>query len=330
MANSTTQKERINLDRKDKQLLDLLYLNSRESFVQLGKKLKLSSASVERRLRQLQDAGIITLLFADVNFAKLGLKSYRIYMKFDVMDEQTEHELLKFFETYSRTVWGVICEGEYDVLIRFIAKDEFEVQKVIELVLKKFGTKITEKTVITTTYQNYLSWNRVFETERRAAFPVERMDKSENFDKVDMKILSALYENARTTTVEIAKKVGLSPDAIQYRLRKLNETGLILGYTAWFDSRKLGFDYYKLLIGFRNITTDKENEFLGYCAQKDEVVFVNKTIGSWDIELDILVRDNQDLHAFIRNIKTSFGDIMGRHTYISAIEERMLNPLRGE
>ena len=290
--------------------------------------MNLSSASVERRLAKLQESGIILLLFADVNIAKLGLKSYRMYMKFDVMDKKTEQDLIKFFEDYSRMLWGTICEGEYDVLFRFVAADEFEVQKVIELVLSKFGEKISEKTVITTTYQAYLSWNKAFETERRPALPAERIDKPENIDEIDRKILATIYGNARETTVNIAKKVGLTPDAVQYRMKKLNENGFILGYTAWYDSRMLGFDYYKLLIGFRNITSEKEDEFVQYCSEHDDVVFINKTIGSWDIEVDVIVKNNRELHNFICDVKTKFGNIIGKHYSISIVEERMLNPLR--
>jgi len=318
------------LDSKDKQLLDLLYLNSRESLISLGKKLKLSPSAVERRLQKLISEGVISLLFADVNLGRIGLKSYRIYMKFDVIDEKTEKEILTLFENYSRTLWGVVCEGEYDILFRFIAKDEYEVEDVIEMFLKKFGERIVEKTVITTTSQTYLSWNKAFGSERRPALPFERMEGIENIDEVDLGILSELYGNARQSTVNIAKKVGLTPDAVQYRIKKLIERKLILGYTAWYDAKKLEFNYYKILIGFRNITKDLENEFMRFCTERDEVIFINKTIGSWDVEVDIIVEDNRELHRFIMDMKTKFGHILGKHTFISAIEERMLNPLRGE
>lgn len=316
------------IDSKDKQLLDLLYLDSRSSCTQLGKKLKLSSSTVERRLTRLIKEEVITLLFADVDFAKLGLKSYRLYIKLDVLDQKIEQEFLKFFIDYKKTVWGVICQGDYDILLRFIAKDEFEVQSVIELVLSKFGNRVIDKTVITTTYQNYLSWNHIFQTPRRPAFPIERMDSLSKFDEIDKKILSLLYANSRLSTVEISRKVDLSPDAVQYRLRRLKNDGFILGYTAWFDCRKLGFNYYKLLIGFRNITSEIEDKFIKYCSEQDFVVFINKTIGSWDIELDVVVTDIVELHSFIRDLKTRFGQIIAKQYSISAIDERMLNPLR--
>ena len=72
-----------------------------------------------------------------------------------------------------------------------------------------------------------------------------------------MKILSLLYNNARATTVDMASIVGLTPDAVSYRIKKLTKEAFILGYTAWFDAKKLGFEYYKILINFRAMTHDK-------------------------------------------------------------------------
>ncbi|MDO8553864.1 MAG: Lrp/AsnC family transcriptional regulator [Candidatus Micrarchaeota archaeon] len=316
------------LDKKDKQLLTLLYLNSRMSFTQLGKELKLNSSSVERRLRQLKNSGTISSLFADVNLAKLGFKGYRIYLKFDVFDEKTEKDVLALFESYSRTLWGAVCEGAYDVLWRIIARDELEVEDAINLVTEKFGKSIVEKTVATTTYQTYLSWNRALEGERHPEFPLEKVAPAEKLDMTDMKILASLYNDARATTVDMAQQVGLTPDAVNYRMKRLTKEGFILGYTAWFDAKKLGFEYYKILISFRGMTQEKEKKFLDFCLEHNNVIFLNKCIGSWDIEVDIIVENTLELHRFITEIKTKFGHIIGNHKYVSAIEERMLNPIR--
>ena len=294
----------------------------------MGKKLKLSSSAVERRLRRLQKEGIVALLFADVNLAKLGFRAYRIYLKFDVMDAKTEKEILKLFEEFPRTLWGVICQGEYDVLWRIVAKDEMEVEDTLSLITEKFGNKIIEKTVITTTYQTYLSWNRAYGGERHPEFPLEKITKVEELSETDLKILSSLYGNARETTVNIAKLVGLTPDAVQYRIRRLTKEGYLLGYTAWYDARKMGLEYYKILIGLRNINREKEKKLLGFFLEHDNVMLINKTIGSWDIEVDVVVKDVMELHDFIREAKTKFGHVIGKHTYVAAIEERMLNPIR--
>ena len=318
------------LDKRDKELLNMLYLDSRQSFTELGKKLRISGSAVERRLDRLQKEGAISLLFADVNLAKLGLRAFRLYFKFDVMDRKTEEEILEVFQEYKRTLWGVVCEGEYDVLWRIIAEDEFEVERAAALMVEKFGSKIVEKTVIITTYQAYLPWNKAFGTSRSGALPLEKLAKVQKVDDKDMTILTELYGNSRISTVQLAQKATISPDTVKYRMKNLVKSGYLLGFTAWFDAKKLGFNYYKILIGFRGATKEKEEKFLNYCLGKDDVIFLNKTIGSWDIELDIIVRNNEVLHEFTREIKTHFGHIIGKHGLISAVEERMLNPLRVE
>jgi len=318
------------LDKRDKELLDLLYQDSRQSFTTLGKKLKISGSAVERRLALLQKEGIITLLFADVNLAKLGLRSYRLYFKFDVMDLKTEKDIAQLFKNYPRTLWGVICEGEYDVLWRIVAEDEFEVERAVALMVEKFGSRISEKAVIITTYQAYLPWNKAFGTRRPSAFPMEKITKPQKVDETDMSILSELYGNSRASTVSLARKANVSPDTIKYRIGNLSKNGYLLGNTAWFDAKKLGFNYYKILVGLRGATKEKEDKFISYCLGKDDVIYLNKTIGSWDMEIDIIVRNNEELHEFAREIKTKFGHIIGRHAFISAVDEWMLNPLRGE
>jgi DNA-binding Lrp family transcriptional regulator len=315
------------LDKKDRELLALLYSNSRESFTKLGKKLKLSSSSVERRLKKLEDEGAISMLMANVNFAKLGLKSYRLYFKFDVMDEETEAELIRHFGSYPRTLWGVICQGNYDVLWRVNEKSEIGVEDAINSFTGRFGPRVIEKTVITTTYQSYLPWNRAFGGERHSPTPPDRITKVGEPDEKDMQIMAMLYANARETSVGISEKVGLTPDAVQYRIKRLVEEKYILGYTAWYDARKLGLEYYKLLVGFRNMSVEKEKKFLDFCTMHNNVVFVNKGIGSWDMEVDIIVEDVVELHEFLRDIKTRFGQLIGRHAYIASIDDRMFNPL---
>lgn len=316
------------LDKKDKELLNLMYINSRQSFVQLGKKLHLSNTAVQRRLAQLLQEGIIFFPLANVSFAKLGLRSYRLYFKFDSLDKKTEEEVLRVFENHPRALWGVICEGEYDAMCRILAKDELEVERFASIMIEHFGSKIVEKTIATTTYQVYFPWNKAFGTPRPPPLPPEALSHIEKTDAIDLILLRELYGNSRISSVELSKKANLTPDAVNYRIKMLQKKGLIQGFTAWFDAKKLGFNYYKFLIGFRSITPEKERQFLRFCAQNDNVVFLNKAIGSWDIELDIIVRDNSELHEFTREIKTKFGHIIGRHSFISVVEERMLNPLR--
>jgi Lrp/AsnC family transcriptional regulator, leucine-responsive regulatory protein len=77
---------------------------------------------------------------------------------------------------------------------------------------------------------------RFAQTDRQGA------TRSCSLDETDLAILHLLRENARTSNAEIARRVGLAPSAIFQRVRKLEEGGVIRGYTALLEPRALGFD----------------------------------------------------------------------------------------
>ncbi|MGH6929535.1 MAG: Lrp/AsnC family transcriptional regulator, partial [Dongiaceae bacterium] len=59
-------------------------------------------------------------------------------------------------------------------------------------------------------------------------------------DAHDLKILAALQENGRLTNNELAEQVGLSPSPCWRRVKRLESEGIIRGYQAVFDQRRLG------------------------------------------------------------------------------------------
>jgi len=66
-------------------------------------------------------------------------------------------------------------------------------------------------------------------------------------DSIDRKMLSLLAQNARISNAELADKVNLSPTPCLRRLRKLESSGLIRGYSAILDEKALGFQTSALL-----------------------------------------------------------------------------------
>ena len=61
-------------------------------------------------------------------------------------------------------------------------------------------------------------------------------------DAIDRKILKYLIKNARMPFLEIARECGISGAAIHQRIRKLDESGVILGSRLIVDPKMMGFD----------------------------------------------------------------------------------------
>ena len=67
-------------------------------------------------------------------------------------------------------------------------------------------------------------------------------DSKPTWDTKDWQILEALQEDARLGYAELGRKVRLSAPAVAERVKRLEEAGVITGYRAQVDPRRLGYD----------------------------------------------------------------------------------------
>ncbi len=74
-------------------------------------------------------------------------------------------------------------------------------------------------------------------------------------DKIDTAILIALQENARTSNVDLANRVGLSPSACSRRIEHLEKNGTIEGYQALISNKALG----QTITSIVHITLDRQS-----------------------------------------------------------------------
>jgi len=59
-------------------------------------------------------------------------------------------------------------------------------------------------------------------------------------DKIDKKILNLIQDDAKISNAEIARRLDMAPSGILERVRRLEESGLILGYEARVNHKMLG------------------------------------------------------------------------------------------
>ena len=75
--------------------------------------------------------------------------------------------------------------------------------------------------------------------ERRMDAFIHR-NQNQTIDELDAGLLQALVADARTSTAELARKVGLSAPSVAERIRRLEDIGVIEGYTLRINPQGLG------------------------------------------------------------------------------------------
>jgi Lrp/AsnC family transcriptional regulator, leucine-responsive regulatory protein len=79
-------------------------------------------------------------------------------------------------------------------------------------------------------------------------------------DELDSRIVDLLQRDGRATQLEISRTVGMSQPAVAERIRKLEEKGVITGYTARVDAAKLGKD----ITAFIGVSIEHPKYFEGF------------------------------------------------------------------
>ncbi|BCN92256.1 AsnC family transcriptional regulator [Thiomicrorhabdus immobilis] len=137
--------------------------------------------------------------------------------------------------------------------------------------------------------------------------------KLDNYDKA---ILNALQSNGRLTNQEIADQIGLSPSACLRRFKALEEQGVITGYRALLDSKRLGLDLMALIhISMDKHTKERFSEFEKAVQSMPNVLECLLLTGQTaDYQLKVLVKDLEAYQDLLLNHITQITGVSGVHT----------------
>ena len=120
-------------------------------------------------------------------------------------------------------------------------------------------------------------------------------------DALDRKILAQLQRNSRASLQEIGQAVGLSASPCWGRIKKLEEAGVIQGYSVRLSPQALGLSDTVLVMVTLDSHSDNTLEKFGeVLATIPEVVEAHLVSGEYDYLLRIVVKDTRDYERLLR------------------------------
>lgn len=133
---------------------------------------------------------------------------------------------------------------------------------------------------------------------------------SYTLDATDRRIINLLEQDAKMTIKDIAANINMSTTPIFDRIKRLEQTGYIKGYTAIVDSNMMGFN----LIAYCTVTLEthhKEHiqQFVCDVQELTEVIECYHIAGLFDYLLKIYAKDMNDYQLFITEKLASIKNI---------------------
>jgi Lrp/AsnC family leucine-responsive transcriptional regulator len=125
-------------------------------------------------------------------------------------------------------------------------------------------------------------------------------------DATDLEILQLLQENCKQPLAAIGQRVGLSPPSVLERIHKLEQAGVVIGYQAILDARKLGRD----ITAFIGVATERARDIARIEREVvaiDDVLECHHVTGVWTLILKVKTQDTESLEDLIERIRSCEG-----------------------
>ena len=121
------------MDTTDKKILSQLQVNARISNAELADKVNLSPTPCLRRVRKLEDDGVITQYRAELDLSKIGLNiSALVFIQLTLNSTDNARQFEEAIQGIRRIRECFVLTGRYDYLLRVVANDLADYEKLIK------------------------------------------------------------------------------------------------------------------------------------------------------------------------------------------------------
>jgi DNA-binding Lrp family transcriptional regulator len=304
------------LDIKDRKILYHLDLNSRQSFSQVGKKVGLHKDVVAHRVKRLEEKGIIVRFNTLIDTLKLGYTCMRFYFNYQYITPDVKKEIIDHFVNFKRTQMVASPEGSVELCVLMLAKNVSEIHSFWQKTLSKYRDYFAKQVIAPFIGENIYSKSFLIDDEDdRVNLIVKRGGEIVDYDDLDFQILQLLARNSRIPTIDIAKKLDMTTTTISKRIRRLTEIGLILRFHITINWEIIGYKWFKVDLYLKDY--NKIYQITKYLEENPHLSYIDKTFGYADLELELIVRNMDQLKQIIEDISIKFPKMIRSYTYFS-------------
>jgi len=303
------------LDKKDSHLLFELDRNSRQSIHELAKRTHLSRDVVSYRMKQLEKKEVIKGYITLIDFTKLGYQGIRVYLKLQNTTREIEEKIIQEFLKEKNIITAYRTDGRYDLAIGFLVKDLREYQRTYEAILQKYRRYIIERHF--SVFLDFIQYTRNYLVEKKLRdYTVCSTGsfKAYDYDAKDLELLREIAVDSRITLLELARRLGMTPAGVKYKLRLLEKQKVIVAYKSIIDYHQLGYEYYKVDMEVEDLAIiEGLNQ---YIIHHPNILYRDVTVGGSDFEFDCEFRSQDDFYKMINEMKLLFpGKIRSYYYY---------------
>lgn len=298
----------IEIDEIDKRILFELEKNARVPHVKLAKIIRKSKDTVRYRIQRLESGGVILGYKTWIDPAKLGYRVAGIYMKVMNLPEKKK-KLIEEIKKDKRTYWIGIGEGAWNIGVSYFIHSNKELVELKNNLFSRYKDLIIESTF--TSLVNVSIHEKTFFVKQTAPLLTFTEEVGHyDLDAMSKKILRELYHHATINIATLAEKYSTTVDIVRNRMKKLEESKIIIRYSAIINYQKIGYEFYKAFIYLKSFLKEEIEVMLRYAEQSDTIINVVQQISPWDFEFVLFAQSFQEYNTVIGKFTERFAHVV--------------------
>ena len=201
--------------------------------------------------------------------------------------------------------------GDYDLFMDLIFKDEKEMNEYVSNLFQENKKYLIDYLILKSFFAEYYPMKFLTKSldkqQKIESFEIEDNVKTKiKIDSKDKIILKMISQDARVKIVDIAEEVKLTPEAVLYRIRKLEKEKVILDSSMIFNTKKLGYHFADILIEVNPFSSEIQEKIKKFSRHNKMVNHLLFLLNQPNCLIQIIFKTQDELEETIKEIKSIF------------------------
>jgi DNA-binding Lrp family transcriptional regulator len=290
------------LDTVDRCIVAALQIHGRASWQQLARAVGASDSTVARRVHRLFDEGLVRV--AASTDPLLCDQGYPVVVQI-TSEPGAATAVAQRLAARPDVRFAALITGSSDVVIELIVRSQTELARILFTEIDRApGIRSTTTESVLAHYKMAHMWSHgTLPEEAATALAAERgvvePGAPRPLDEREQAIVDVLAEDARAGYALIAQRLGTSESAVRRRLDGLIREGRVR-FTTIVEPELLGYGVKAMC--WLAVDLSHLEESARALSARPEVRYVAATAGYSDITIEVVLRDQQDLHRFLTQV----------------------------
>ncbi|MBU0756662.1 MAG: Lrp/AsnC family transcriptional regulator, partial [Nanoarchaeota archaeon] len=295
-------------DLKDRKILSELDLNSRQPISQIAKRVRLSRAVTEYRIKKLENERVIQGYYTVINTSKLGYHYCRIYLHIRSITPEKDKEIIEFISKLKHVIWFSQQEYTWEIVIVALVKNLSHLNDIYKAIIYKYSD-IIDNTEVSVAVKIHHFRNKFINFDPKTIYPESIIGEVSDVYELtpnEKRIIQQLKKDTKISLIQLAVKINLDVKTVSKTLNNLIHNNILLEFRPQINLKTFDLTHFHVFLTLENMDSKRESQVFQYIKAQPYTIYATECIGKPDLEFDVLVKNQEELNDFMKKFKLQF------------------------